>query len=215
MQRSLLILAFALPLPAAPSLTVNGMEANYTTTKFYLDELAAELGALTVVLDPDESSPITAAEVFSNLNNRDRANDDVIAEFTVTGNTGNFGDSVSATVTATSVAGITGPASLPSDPILLLDPAGDEDRDGQNNEFEDIAGTSPLDGSSRFETSLLDNQDGTATLSFPVAEGRSYRYQTSTDLLSWSDPVDAPATGIISLPTTGAKLFARILATKN
>lgn len=140
--------------------------------------------------------------------------DDVIEEFTLTGNTGNFGDSVTATVTATSVAGITSPASPASDPVLLLDPAGDEDSDGQSNLYEDTAGTSPLDGSSLFTTTLTQNPDGSITLSFAVVSDRSYQYQTSTDLVTWSTPTDAPATGIVPLPTANDKLFARIIITR-
>ncbi len=141
--------------------------------------------------------------------------DDVIEEFTLTGNSGNFGDSVSATVTATSVAGITSPPSPASDPVLLLDPNGDYDNDGQSNLYEDTTGTSPLDGSSLFTTSMAQSPDGSITLSFPVVANRSYQYQTSSDLLSWSSPTDAPASGIIPLPMASNKLFARIIITKD
>lgn len=61
---------------AAPSLTVNGLEANYTTTKLFVDEIAGTSIPLEIVLNPDEAGPITAAEIFTNLNNRDRANKD-------------------------------------------------------------------------------------------------------------------------------------------
>lgn len=76
-RHSLFSAVLTLPLFPAPSLTVNGIEANYTTSKFYLDELAGESSTMNIVLNPDESTPITAAEVFTNLNNRERANDDV------------------------------------------------------------------------------------------------------------------------------------------
>ncbi len=61
---------------AAPVLTVNGTSANYTTSKLYADEIAGTSVPLVIVLNPDETQPVTAAEVFTNLNNRDRANDD-------------------------------------------------------------------------------------------------------------------------------------------
>lgn len=65
------------PLFAAPTLSVNGVSANYTTSKLFVDEIAGDSVPLAIVLNPDEAGIITAAEVFSNLNNRDRANDDV------------------------------------------------------------------------------------------------------------------------------------------
>ncbi len=71
-----LLLVLAVSAHAAPVLTVNGTSANYTTSKLYADEIAGTSVPLVVVLNPGESLPITAAEVFTNLNNRDRANDD-------------------------------------------------------------------------------------------------------------------------------------------
>ena len=136
--------------------------------------------------------------------------DDVIANFTLSGNTGNFGNFVTATVTATSIAGITGPASLPSDPILLLDPNADHDSDGQSNLDEDTAGTSPLDSSSRFAASVQ-LAGNTLTLQYPVAPERTYTYQTSPNLLTWSQEFSAPATGTLSLPSAPSARFVRII----
>ena len=136
--------------------------------------------------------------------------DDVIANFTLSGNTGNFGDFVTATVNATSIAGITGPASPPSDPTLLLDPNTDDDGDGQSNLEEDTAGTSPLDSSSRFAASVQ-LAGNTLTLQYPVAPERTYTYQTSPDLLTWSQEFSAPATGTLSLPSAPSARFVRII----
>jgi glycosidase len=58
-----------------PVLTINGLNANYTTTKLFVDEIAGESHPLQVVFEPGQPG-ITAAEVFTNLNRRDRAEAD-------------------------------------------------------------------------------------------------------------------------------------------
>lgn len=58
-----------------PVLTVNGLNANYTTTKLFVDEIAGDSIDLNIVFQPGESN-IVAAEVYSNVNRRDRADDD-------------------------------------------------------------------------------------------------------------------------------------------
>lgn len=58
-----------------PSLTINGLNANYTTTKLFIDEILNESIDLNIVFEPGESD-ITAAEIYTNLNRRDRANED-------------------------------------------------------------------------------------------------------------------------------------------
>ncbi|MFT4548145.1 MAG: hypothetical protein ACI8XO_003404 [Verrucomicrobiales bacterium] len=40
------------------TIRVNGIEADYTTTKIYFDEIGNETSALSIVLDPDESQAI-------------------------------------------------------------------------------------------------------------------------------------------------------------
>ena len=58
---------------AQPSLTVNSTEANYTTSHVFVDEVNdVTFPALTCVLTPNEAN-VTEAELFTNLNNRDRA----------------------------------------------------------------------------------------------------------------------------------------------
>ncbi len=139
--------------------------------------------------------------------------DNVIQEFTLTGNTGNFGDLITATVTATSVAGITGPASPPSDPVLLLDPNADQDGDGQSNLDEDTAGTSPLDASSSFAvTSKL--AGNTLTLQYPIAPNRIYTYQTSPDLQNWSEEFPAPPSGALLLSSVAPSSYVRVIVRK-
>jgi hypothetical protein len=60
-----------------PSLTVNGVEANYTTSKLYVDELAGDTVPVSVVFRPDAGNVDAAkVQVFTNLNRRDRAERD-------------------------------------------------------------------------------------------------------------------------------------------
>jgi len=55
-----------------PELTVNGVSANYTTTKFFVDELAADSFPLDIVFKPNATN-LAKVEVFSNVNRRDYA----------------------------------------------------------------------------------------------------------------------------------------------
>jgi hypothetical protein len=57
-----------------PTLTVNGMNANYTTEHVYIDEIAGETVPFTVTFSPNVSSvdPATV-QVYTNLNRRDFA----------------------------------------------------------------------------------------------------------------------------------------------
>ena len=55
-----------------PSLTVNGVEADYTTTHFFVNELNNDAIPVTLILTPNADN-VTNAEIFSNLNRRDRA----------------------------------------------------------------------------------------------------------------------------------------------
>jgi glycosidase len=61
----------------APELTVNGVSANYTTSKLYADEVAGESAPLTIVFRPNAPNvdPATV-QVFTNLNRRDFATAD-------------------------------------------------------------------------------------------------------------------------------------------
>jgi glycosidase len=57
-----------------PVLTINGMNANYTTSKLFIDEMANESVPLQIFFSPGQ--PATEVEVFTNLNRRDRAQGD-------------------------------------------------------------------------------------------------------------------------------------------
>ena len=55
-----------------PELTVDGLSANYTTTKLFIDEIAGESEELVVIYKPGiNDATIEAIEVFSNLDRRD------------------------------------------------------------------------------------------------------------------------------------------------
>ena len=58
-----------------PSLTINGLNANYTTTKLFIDEIANDSIDLNITFAPGEAN-INAAEIYTNVNRRDRANED-------------------------------------------------------------------------------------------------------------------------------------------
>ncbi|NBB80135.1 MAG: hypothetical protein GVY36_11935 [Verrucomicrobia bacterium] len=58
------------------TLTVNGVNANYATLNFYIDEIEGDdFPDLEIVLDPGVPNP-GDVQVFTNLNNRERADDD-------------------------------------------------------------------------------------------------------------------------------------------
>ncbi|HOX55281.1 MAG TPA: alpha-amylase family glycosyl hydrolase [Candidatus Paceibacterota bacterium] len=63
---------FSIGAAGDPVLTVNGLNANYTTTHVFVDETAADSVPLAILFSPGVSG-VTNAEVFSNLNRRDRA----------------------------------------------------------------------------------------------------------------------------------------------
>ncbi len=60
------------------ALTVNGQNADYTTTKFFLDEAASETATVSVRYSPPAGAQ--NVEVFSNVGRRDRVDADVNAD---------------------------------------------------------------------------------------------------------------------------------------
>mgnify|MGYP005989677965 CR=1 FL=1 len=58
-----------------PNLTINGLNANYTTSKLFIDEIANDSIPLDIVFAPGEAN-LTEVEVYTNLNRRDRADED-------------------------------------------------------------------------------------------------------------------------------------------
>ena len=69
------VFSFSVGTPGDPALTINGLNADYTTTHVFVDELAADSIPLTILFSPNTSN-VTTAEVFSNLNRRERATQD-------------------------------------------------------------------------------------------------------------------------------------------
>jgi glycosidase len=58
-----------------PILTVNNVNANYSISKVFVDEIAGDSSPLNIVFQPGEAN-VTAAEIFTNVNRRDRADMD-------------------------------------------------------------------------------------------------------------------------------------------
>ena len=99
------VTVFTIGTVGAPQLTVstpsNGsLNADYTTTKLYVDEIAGDSIPVTVTFAPNTSN-ITAVELFSNLNNRDRAESDANADGIPDGIVPPDGNAISVTNTNT------------------------------------------------------------------------------------------------------------------
>jgi glycosidase len=69
------LLLTAVPAFAQPVLSVNGLNANYTTTHVFVDEVAGDTVPLTILFTPNAAN-LTQVEFFSNVNRRDRATAD-------------------------------------------------------------------------------------------------------------------------------------------
>ncbi|WPJ97421.1 hypothetical protein SH580_06820 [Coraliomargarita algicola] len=91
-----------------------------------------------------------------------------------------------------------GPTSSQSQFVKLLSANGDEDHDGLSNANEKIAGTNPLDNSSRFvigDQTVASNGDFTLTWD-PVA-GKTYTIQSRVDLVAgdWINDATGQSSG--------------------
>jgi Alpha amylase, catalytic domain len=69
------VFSFSMGTNGDPALTVNGLNADYTTTHVFVDETVGDSIPLTILFSPNASG-VTTAEVFSNLNRRERAAQD-------------------------------------------------------------------------------------------------------------------------------------------
>ncbi len=85
-RKTLSLILLAAPLLSAANLKISPnstvrvaiedeVEANYTTTHLYIDEVAGDSIPITIFFDPGTTG-VEFAEVFTNLNRRDRADDD-------------------------------------------------------------------------------------------------------------------------------------------
>ncbi len=111
----------------------------------------------------------------------------VLFDGTVTGAsktvTAAFGQTLFAKVTTISNAGIASGTSSSSGGTLVLDPAGDQDGDGQRNDSEDIAATDPLDPASLFKiVQAARLSAGSVRLTWSSAPGRQYEVLAAGDL---------------------------------
>ena len=66
------VFAFTNGVIGSPNLTVNGVNADYTTTHVFVNELNNDAVPLTLLFSPNQPN-LTAVEIFSNVNRRDRA----------------------------------------------------------------------------------------------------------------------------------------------
>lgn len=67
-----LVFSFSMGTAGDPVLTVNGVNADYTATHLFVDEVAGDSAPLTILFTPNTPN-LSQIEVFSNLNRRDRA----------------------------------------------------------------------------------------------------------------------------------------------
>jgi glycosidase len=99
-----------------------------------------------------------------------------------------YGVMAYATVRQVSAAGIAGGAGSAS--VLVLEPAGDEDGDGQSNGAEFAAGTNPLDAASALRVASIGISGTDVNLSVATVVGKTYLLETSSDLAAGSwEPV--------------------------
>ncbi len=68
---------FSLHVPGADGLVVNGKNADYSATKFFVDERAGESHAVSVTYTIPGTGTIDKVEIFSNLDRRDFADVDI------------------------------------------------------------------------------------------------------------------------------------------
>lgn len=94
----------------------------------------------------------------------------------------------------------------------------DTDGDGQSNAMEYIAGTDPVNISSRFEVRQVEGEGNLLTLSWDGAAGKLYKILQSHDLVTWTvsgDPIACHVNGPMSvgltiLPFPAIKAYFRL-----
>ena len=131
-----------------------------------------------------------------------------------------FGQTLYATVKTVNNAGIeSATASASSGGTIALDPAGDQDGDGQRNDSEDLAGTSPLDSASLFKIVQTTRLSASSVqLTWSSVPGKQYEVLAATNLaqtfvnISGATPI--PAAGATTTYTdtgaTGAAKFYKV-----
>lgn len=97
-----------------------------------------------------------------------------------------YGSVIHARVSQLNNAGIEGPFSSTSAAIEVLDPAADRDGDGQSNAAEQSAGTNPLDSASVLKATAISRSGNDVLVTVSTIAGKTYQFETSTTLGSWS-----------------------------
>ena len=119
------------------------------------------------------------------------------SQYTLTATTG---DEVSITIKAVNpdANDNSGPSSPASPAVTLLDPAEDEDGDGQTNASEDVAGTDPFSSASMLKVTTVSSSPAQTLITVATVPGKAYQLESSTTLggNSWTPIGDAiSATG--------------------
>lgn len=120
-----------------------------------------------------------------------------------------YGTTLYARVQQINAAGIYGPYSSASASVQTLDPAADNDGDGQSNAAEQTAGTNPLSGNSVLKATATAIVGNDVNIIVATVSGKSYQLETSTTLaaLSWTSlgtPVTATGPSTTFTHTNGA-----------
>ncbi len=131
-----------------------------------------------------------------------------------------FGQTLYATVKAVNNAGIESTAASSSaGGSIALDPAGDQDGDGQRNDSEDLAGTSPLDSASLFKiVQTMRLSASSVQLTWSSVPGKQYEVLATNNLalafVNISGVTPLPAAGATTTYTdtgaTGAAKFYKV-----
>ena len=113
-----------------------------------------------------------------------------------------FGQTLYATVKAVNNAGIESTAASSSaGGTIALDPAGDQDGDGQRNDSEDLAGTSPLDSAALFKIVQTTRLSASSVqLTWSSVAGKQYEVLATGNLAQ----AFVNISGVTPLPATGA-----------
>ena len=113
-----------------------------------------------------------------------------------------FGQTLYAMVKAVNNAGIESTAASASGGgTIALDPAGDQDGDGQRNDSEDLAGTSPLDSASLFKITQTTRLSASSVqLMWSSVPGRQYEVLAASGVAQTFVNIS----GVTPLPAAGA-----------
>ena len=131
-----------------------------------------------------------------------------------------FGQTLYATVKAVNNAGIeSAAASSSAGGTIALDPAGDQDGDGQRNDSEDLAGTSPLDSASLFKIVQTTRLSASSVqLTWSSVPGRQYEVLAASGVaqtfgnISGATPIPAAGatTSYTDIGATGGAKFYKV-----